>query len=101
MTARCGSINPAHRAKTCRICDKIYKRRHHLGQPKFAFRVRADAARCAICGLAAGNSLNVPVYRYSLRTYRGGARRTPASIGLCDPCIVERGEVREQYRRAA
>lgn len=101
MTARCGSMDPAHRAKTCRTCDRIYKRRHQAGEPRFKYRTRADAARCAICGITHGNSLGIVVYRYPLRAYRNRGHHTVASIGLCDPCIIAQAEVRAPYRRAA
>lgn len=101
MTARCGSMDPAHRSKTCRPCDKLYKARYERGEPRFRFRVRANAAICAICSIAAGNSLGVAVYRYPLRAWRGGGQRSVASIGLCDSCIIARGEVRAPRRKAA
>lgn len=103
MTARCGSNDPAHRAKTCRACDRLYKRRYKSGQPRFLYRVRANSAVCVICGLAAGNSMSVPVYRYPLKRHFVGKKGQDwiGTIGLCDPCIADHAELREQYRREA
>jgi hypothetical protein len=52
---------------------------------------RSTGMRCAWCGIEAGNSDDVPVYRYRLQrsAYRDGLPRSVSvgSIGLCDPCI--------------
>jgi len=101
MTARCGSNDPAHRSKGCAACDRIYKKRYKDGAPKFRVRMRADAARCVVCGLVAGNLAGVPVYRYPLKRWHRKQSLWIGTVGLCDPCIAEQGELREPFRRAA
>jgi hypothetical protein len=52
---------------------------------------RTTGSRCSWCGIEAGNSDEIPVYRYRLQrtAYRDGLPRSEnvGSIGLCDPCI--------------
>lgn len=64
-------------------------------------QLKRTGARCALCGLTAGNSASVPVHRYALRrsVYPHGwkvgdiaYRVTLASIALCDRCIRDVGE---------
>ena len=101
MTARCGSIDPMHRSRTCRDCDRIYKQRSATGAPPVMFRQRSNPARCIVCGLAAGNSLNVGVYRYSLKRWSRNKARWIGSVGICDTCQLERGEVKAEFRSVA
>lgn len=101
MTARCGSNDPAHRVKQCRACDHIYKLRYKNGAPRYRIRARANSAQCAICGITAGNSADVPVYRYPLKRWFSRKMRWIGSVGLCDPCIVATAELRPEFRRAA
>lgn len=103
MTARCGSIDPTHTSIGCRGCDRLYKRRHRAGLPRLKFRLRANAAKCAVCGLAAGNSMDVPVYRYTLKRHIVGSKQQVyiGSIGLCDRCIGQHAELNEKFRVAA
>lgn len=103
MTARCGSFDPAHRAKSCRACQHIYDERSRSKKPRLRDRMLAVAARCEFCGIVAGNSRAVKVYRYTLRrSVRIGDRRTSralGSIGICDQCLRERKLVNNQLRR--
>jgi len=102
MTARCGSNDPAHRSKTCRACDRLYKLRHKNGAPLFSMRIRVNGATCVLCGLTAGNSADIPVYRYPLkRHFRGKGQKWIGNIGLCDECVMRFGELKEPYRSAA
>jgi hypothetical protein len=101
MTARCGSMSPDHKSRTCRECDRIYKRRSAAGAPPALFRLRSNPARCIVCGIAAGNSMNLPVYRYPLKRWSGKKARWIGSVGLCDVCLAEGGELKPEYRRAA
>lgn len=105
MTARCGSISPAHRAKDCRPCQAIYRHRERSGAPKYGERYLARGARCAFCGLAAGNSQGVRVYRYTLRrsVNVNGLRTSRAlgSVGICDVCVVEQGLLHDRGRELA
>lgn len=103
MTARCGSNDPEHRAKTCRACDRLYKRRYKAGQPRFRYRVTANAATCRFCGLVAGNSMNIPVYRYPLKRHVFGVKQQAwiGTLGLCDRCIVDNAELKPKYRGVA
>jgi hypothetical protein len=102
MTARCGSNDVNHRAKGCRACDRLYKRRAKSGAPPFSMRVRANPATCAICGIVAGNSRDLPVYRYPLKRWVKGRENTwIGSVGLCDACLLDHAEVKPQFRRAA
>ena len=100
MTARCGSFDPAHRAKTCSACRRIYKDRRLSGAPRFTQRLMARGARCEFCELVQGNTRRVRVYRYTLRravTINGlRTSRALGSIGICDICVVERGLVHER-----
>jgi len=104
MTARCGSFSPEHRAETCKACQRIYRQRERDGASKFGMRYLAVGAECSFCGLTAGNSLKVRVYRYTLRrsVNIGGKRTSRAlgSIGICDRCIVERGLLHQRGREA-
>ncbi len=101
MTARCGSNDPTHRSKACRDCDRVYKRRYREGAPRFSMRVKADAARCAICGLVAGNLADIPVYRYPLKRWYRKQQAWIGTIGLCDACLADHADLKEQFRRAA
>ena len=100
MTARCGSFDPTHRAKTCRTCQAIYRDRTRHGGPRFRFRLLARGARCEFCEITSGNSRGIAVYRYTLRRAVAvdGKRTSRAlgSLGICDICIVERNLVSER-----
>jgi hypothetical protein len=65
-------------------------------------RPRRSGAQCAICGLWAGNSRDIPVHRYRLQRsqYESGRQRSQsvASIGLCDTCIREKGGPVREYQ---
>jgi len=95
MTARCGSTKESHRADACSKCNRIYYDRERSGAPRFGQRMLARGATCAFCGLVAGNSRGVRVYRYTLRRSVNvkGKRTSRAlgSVGLCDLCVVEKG----------
>ena len=101
MTARCGSNDPAHRAKTCKPCERLYKARYRAGEPRYIYRARVNPATCILCGLAAGNSMDVPVYRYPLKRQYRKVTAWIGTVGLCDPCIAENAELRPAFRRAA
>ena len=101
MTARCGSNDPTHRASKCRDCDRVYKRRHRAGAPPFRMRVKADSATCIVCGLTAGNSLDVPVYRYPLKRWHNKGQAWIGTAAMCDDCLLERAEIKPQFRRVA
>ena len=64
---------------------------------------RSTGARCAVCGLYAGNSGGIAVYRYRLQrtVYRGSIRRSLSlgSLGLCDPCLKREAEPVRDYTR--
>lgn len=68
-----------------------------------AQRKRREPAVCAFCNLASRNSLGVKVLRYPLLRHidRGGRHTSVCigSIGLCDECAVEHGNVKPEYRR--
>jgi hypothetical protein len=101
MTARCGSNDKEHRVRTCRPCDRIYKRRSLEGAPPYRHRTRADAAVCVVCGVTAGNSGDIPVHRYSLKRWARDKARWIGSLGICDPCLIERGELKPEYRHSS
>ena len=102
MTARCGSGNPTHVARRCADCKKVYRKRYRDGAPRLA-RHYVNPAVCAVCGLAAGNSLDIKVYRYPLMRHRRRQGKQASfyvgAIGLCDDCIGANASV--PVRRAA
>jgi hypothetical protein len=111
MIARCGSTSPYHVARRCPACKSRWNAAYRASQPRKprrrvqSYRV-PNPAVCAFCGLARGNSLGVPVYRYPLQRtiYPNGVKRTAhfASIGLCDQCVIEHAEPSPNYiERAA
>ncbi len=59
------------------------------GRDRHAYR--ATGATCMACGIMAGNSLGMPVYRYRLQrtAYREGLAQSTnvGAVGLCDECI--------------
>ena len=61
------------------------------GNDRHSFR--ATGAACLVCGVMAGNSLDIPVYRYRLQrtAKREGLWRSAnvGAIGICDPCIAK------------
>ncbi len=72
--------------------------------------MRRSGALCALCGLAAGNGVGIPVHRYPLRRsfyppgWKAGddvRHRTVATIALCDRCIIEVGQPTKKYVRRA
>jgi hypothetical protein len=106
MTARCGSTDPTHRARQCKECVRLYNAAYKSGLRFARVAFGRNPAQCVVCGLTAGNSMNVKVRRYPLlRSYNKPDRRRASfvlgSIGLCDRCIVESAELKPQYRRAA
>jgi len=98
---RCGSTDPAHAARRCRPCKSIYQRRHREGIRDGTHRVK-NPATCKLCDLVAGNSQKIKVLRYPLlRHIDKGGRHTSVCIGslpLCDRCVIEYGNIKEQYR---
>ena len=101
MTARCGSMDPDHRSRTCRACDRLYKQRSLAGLPHYRYRARSNPARCIVCGIAAGNSMDMPVYRYSLKRWSRNKARWIGSVGLCDKCLTDHGELKAEFQVAA
>lgn len=102
MTARCGSRDPSHRAKTCRACDRLYKRRYKNGAPRYSMRVYVNGATCFNCNLSAGNSLDIPVYRYPLKRHiRGEGPKWIGTLAICDDCLNQHAELKPEYRSAA
>jgi hypothetical protein len=101
MTAICGSMDPAHRSRRCPACDKQYKQRAKAGAPYAMFHKRSNPAVCIVCSLAAGNSMDIGVYRYPLKRWSRKKARWIGSVGLCDVCLAEGGELKPEYRRAA
>ena len=99
MTALCGSMDVEHRSRGCRACDRIYKQRSAAGAAPIRFRHRSNPAVCIVCGLAAGNSADVPVYRYPLKRWSREKARWIGSIGLCDVCLSRGGELKPQFKR--
>ena len=70
------------------------------GRDRFPYR--ATGATCMVCGIHAGNSLNMPVYRYRLQrsSYReGGTQKSEnvGAIGLCDACITKHAQPLRDY----
>lgn len=56
-----------------------------------------------MCQLMAGNSMNVKVLRYPLlrRVNLPSGRQTSVcigSIGLCDKCVIEHGDLNERAK---
>ena len=102
MSARCGSRKLDHVARRCADCKKVYRKRYRDGAPLLA-RHYANPAVCAVCGLAAGNSMSIKVYRYPLMKHRRRegkqASHYVGAIGLCDRCIEDNASV--PVRRAA
>lgn len=95
MTARCGSNDPAHRSRSCRACDRIYKQRYRSGKPRDRFRLRSVAATCCMCNLTHGNSLGIGVYRYPLKKWSRARVRWVGSIEICDDCLARHGDLKE------